>query len=162
MGDQETTIQPAKGKQDLKDVKKLFTEYAVWLKIDLEFQGFAQELNSLPGNYNNPGGEILLARDKNNRAIGCIALRPLDVERKICEMKRLYILPEGRNLGLGQCLVREILVEAKRRDYHEMRLDTLSSMTSAISLYEKLGFLRIDAYYDTPLRDTVFLAKKPL
>jgi ribosomal protein S18 acetylase RimI-like enzyme len=43
--------------------------------------------------------------------------------------------------------------------YREMRLDTLPTMTEAISLYRKAGFLPIDPYYETPIADTVFLAR---
>ena len=161
MGDQcEVIILPTRTHRDLDDVKRLFTAYGAWLNIDLSFQSFARELDTLPGKYAPPRGEILVARDRDDRAIGCVGLRPLGADGRVCEMKRLYIVPEGRKHGLGLRLVNSILDTAKQTGYCEMRLDTLSSMTQAISLYEKCGFVRIDAYYDTPLQDTIFLAKK--
>jgi len=49
-------------------------------------------------------------------------------------------------------------VEAAREiGYERMRLDTLSSMTEAISLYESLGFHRIEAYYHNPNAGAVFM-----
>ena len=74
-------------------------------------------------------------------------------------MKRLYVLPKARGLGLGRALIDDIVGEAVRIGYSEMRLDTLSSMREALSLYEQVGFTPIEPYYETPIAGTVFLAK---
>lgn len=153
-------IERARTAQDLQDARSLFSAYAKWLKIDLEFQGFAEELDSLPGKYSPPQGEILLARNDNGHIVGCVAVRPLVSDERLCEMKRLYVLSEGRHLGIGIHLVRTILDVATDLGYREMRLDTLSSMHQAIALYEKIGFQPIDPYYPTPLSNTLFFAKK--
>ena len=153
-------IQPGRSEKDLQDAKTLFIAYASWLDKDLTFQDFTEELDSLPGKYAPPAGEVLLARNDQGLAIGFVALRPLVPEENVCEMKRLYVLPEGRNIGLGRRLVNAILDVATKFGYLEIRLDTLSHMHEAISLYKKFGFEEIDAYYDTPLDGTVFLDKK--
>ncbi|MBE9606053.1 GNAT family N-acetyltransferase [Acetobacteraceae bacterium H6797] len=111
----------------------------------------------MPGKYAPPKGALLLARNTEGTAIGCVALRPL--AEGCCEMKRLYVSPEGRGLGLGRALLEAILAEARRIGYREIRLDTLPGMDSAIALYEKAGFSRIPAYYETPLAGTIFMAK---
>jgi GNAT superfamily N-acetyltransferase len=49
-------------------------------------------------------------------------------------MKRLYVLPKTRGLGLGRTLINRIVREAVRIGYSEMRLDTLPSMREALSL----------------------------
>jgi len=59
------------------EARALFREYASSLGIDLCFQGFEQELVSLPGAYAPPRGRLLLATDSGALA-GCVALRPLD------------------------------------------------------------------------------------
>jgi len=61
---------------------------------------------------------------------------------------------------VGRALVEEVLKEAERLGYGEMRLDTLPSMERARKLYERYGFEEIEAYYDTPLKGTFFLGKK--
>jgi len=111
----------------------------------------------------------LLATLPNHQPIGCIAIRPLpphhspsETPVKKCEMKRLYLTPSSRGLGVGRALVREVIEEAKRLGYEEMRLDTLPSMVRARKLYESVGFENIDAYYETPLAGTIFLGKKLL
>ena len=134
--------------------RSLFQEYADWLGVDLCFQGFAAELARLPGQYAPPRGRLLLATE-NGEAAGCVALRPLDASA--CEMKRLYVRPVFRGAGAGKKLAARIVEEAREIGYAVMRLDTLPSMQSAIRLYESLGFVRRSAYYDTPLKSTIFM-----
>jgi ribosomal protein S18 acetylase RimI-like enzyme len=71
-------------------------------------------------------------------------------------MKRLYVAPQGRGSGLGKALVKQIINEAKGIGYRVLRLDTLGSMREAISLYRRMGFVERRAYYDTPIKGTVF------
>ncbi|WP_066824011.1 GNAT family N-acetyltransferase [Sphingomonas mali] len=144
--------------EELRAVSDLFRGYAASLPVDLGYQDFATELAGLPGKYAEPKGALLLARDNTGTPLGCIALRPLDED--VCEMKRLFLKPEARGLGLGRALAEAIIVAARDRGYRELRLDTLPSMTSAIALYEGLGFERIDSYYAPTPDGTVFMALK--
>ena len=150
------SIKPARSAIDLEKALRLFNVYATSLGIDLTFQDFQTELASFPGKYAPPSGEILLAYDPQGEPLGCVALRPL-VPEGCCEMKRLYVLPQGRGRGLGKALIEAIIKEAERIGYIHMRLDTLPTMTEAIGLYHKAGFVQIEAYYDTPLASTVFM-----
>lgn len=143
---------------DLADVASLFRAYAGSLPIDLGYQDFEAELAGLPGKYAPPRGALLLARAPDGAPLGCVALRPF-AEPGVCEMKRLYVAPAARGLGLGRALAEAVTAEAARLAYAEIRLDTLPSMSSAIGLYEALGFRRIGAYYDTPVAGTLFLAR---
>ena len=63
-------------------------------------------------------------------------------------MKRLYVAPQGRGIGLGRRLVEAILREAERIGYREMRLDTLPSMTEALAVYRRAGFEPTEPYFD--------------
>ena len=69
-------IRQATSAADIAVARALFEEYAAWLDVDLCFQGFAEELATLPGAYAPPAGRLLLAGE-SSRAFGCIALRPL-------------------------------------------------------------------------------------
>ena len=135
-------------------IRMLFREYADWLGVDLCFQSFEQELKSLPGRYALPGGRLYIARE-DGKAAGCVALRPLDGGN--CEMKRLYVRPEFRGTGMGEALVRRIIQDAAAIGYRRMVLDTLITMQPAIRLYQKLGFMVIEPYYDNPIEGTVYL-----
>jgi ribosomal protein S18 acetylase RimI-like enzyme len=135
-------------------VKTLFQEYADSLGTDLTFQGFREELATLPGKYAPPQGRLLLATIDGDPA-GCVALRSL--EQNVCEMKRLYVRPGFRSFGLGRTLTRRVVEEARSAGYRWMRLDTLPSMSAARGLYAELGFRPIAPYYPNPVLGTVFL-----
>ena len=75
-------------------------------------------------------------------------------------MKRLYCVPTSRGLGVGRLLVEEVIREAERLGYEEMRLDTLPQMDGARKLYREWGFVECERYYETPLEGTIFLSKK--
>jgi ribosomal protein S18 acetylase RimI-like enzyme len=134
--------------------KILFQEYAQWLGRDLSFQGFATELAGLPGAYAPPDGRLFLALT-DEKAAGCVALRPQD--GGFCEMKRLFVRPAFRRQGVGRLLAQRVIASARECGYSEMRLDTLPFMEGALLLYEALGFVRCPAYYETRLRETVFM-----
>jgi GNAT superfamily N-acetyltransferase len=127
------------------------------LGVDLCFQGFEQELASLPGAYAPPRGRLLLALDEGE-AVGCVALRPLGDD--VCEMKRLYLRPTHRGDGRGRMLAERIMDEARALGYRTMRLDTLPMMKDAIALYERLGFRPIDPYYANPVPGALFLERR--
>lgn len=152
-------IGPVRSTEDIEAAATLFAKYAQSLGIDLAFQEFDHELKTLPGKYAPPSGEILLARDINGMAVGCVALRPLN-NLDACELKRLYILPESRGLGLGKKLLHEIIAVAASLEYREMKLDTLNTMTEAIDLYTRAGFVPTQPYYDNPLEAVVYLARQ--
>lgn len=153
------TLACATSPVDLPAVASLFRAYAQSLPIDLGYQGFDDELASLPGKYAPPLGALLIARDDAGEALGCVAMRPLD-EPGVCEMKRLYVAPAGRGKGVGRALAEAIIDAARAAGHREMRLDTLAHMAEAQALYRALGFVEIGAYYDSPIPDTVFMALK--
>jgi ribosomal protein S18 acetylase RimI-like enzyme len=142
--------------RDIEDIVELFIAYESHIGVDLSYQNFATEVSTLPGKYAPPSGQLLIARDPAGSALGCVALRQLDATR--CEMKRLFVSPNGRGLGLGRALAEAIIGEGKRLGYREMRLDTLPTMQHAIGLYRQLDFAPIDAYYFSARPGTIFMA----
>lgn len=143
---------------DVAAVRMLFQAYADGLGVDLGYQDFATELSTLPGTYAPPAGALLLARDAAGAPIGCVALRPM-ATGGCGEMKRLYVAPPARGLGLGRALLDAVLGEAARLGYREVRLDTLPTMTEAIAMYRRHGFVPIAPYYAGAPAGTLFLAR---
>ncbi len=141
---------------DIPIVARLFTEYVWHIGVDLCFQGFDDELKTLPGKYLPPGGRIILAHI-NDEPVGVVALRQMG--ENAGEIKRLFVKPETRGLGLGRKLVNAVIRESEKIGYEELYLDTLASMKEAIALYEGLGFMKTSAYYDNPLPDVVYFRR---
>ncbi len=149
--------------EDITVVRELMLEYANWLEFKLCFQGFDEELRTLPGKYAPPKGRLLLAL-WDGRVAGMGALRPMD-EPGLCEMKRLYVRPEFRGHAIGRALAEKLIGDARETGYARMRLDTVrGKMDRAIALYRQLGFKEIAPYYGTPVEHTLFmeLALSPL
>ena len=151
------SIRPVRTPADLEAVAELFQEYAASLSTDLAYQNFERELAELPGAYAPPGGELFIARSEAGDALGCVAFRLLEIEG-VGEMKRLFLHPTARGLGLGRLLTQTVIDTAAERGCRELRLDTLPDMKTAIRLYEAMGFRRIEAYYQPTPPGTVFMA----
>ncbi len=89
--------------------------------------------------------------------IGTVALKKLNDER--CELKSLYLLEQYHKKGLGCGLLKTAILKARQDGYKEMYLDTLSSSTKAVSLYEKMGFVRTERYNTNDKADIFMVLK---
>ena len=132
----------------------LVREYQTALGVDLSFQSFEAELQTLPGDYARPRGCLLLAFGDHEPA-GCVAMRSLSDDT--CEMKRLYVRPTYRAAGVGRQLVQRVIAEARSAGYQKMYLDTLPVMTGAQRLYETMGFKDVSPYRYNPIPGTRYL-----
>jgi len=148
------TIAQASSAEEIAAIRQLFVEYSDSLEIELDYQGFPAELAGLPGAYAPPRGCLLLATD-GAVSTGCVALRPLGPDA--CEMKRLFVRPAHQGTGVGRHLATRVIAEARAIGYAALLLDTLPTMHGALRLYEKLGFSRRSAYYQTPIEGSVFM-----
>lgn len=164
---------------EMEASRAIFREYACSLDIDLGFQNFEEELAMLPGDYAEPRGALLLAlidvrpedgiagtaqvvRNDDGRTAhvaACCGLRPLDAADypNAAEMKRLYVRPAFRGMGLGRQLTEAILDAARSAGYACVLLDTLDDMEAARTLYEDLGFEEVPPYYHNPIAGSHYL-----
>lgn len=142
------TYRIATQEKEFKEGISLFREYANYLNIDFSFQNFDEELLSVDKKYGSPEGGLIIAYC-NNEAIGCVGIRFLEVG--ICELKRLYVKDSMRGRKVGYCLMEKSLNLVRELGYYKVRLDTLTSMKSAILLYESYGFYEIPPYCYNPL-----------
>jgi GNAT superfamily N-acetyltransferase len=148
-------IRDAEFPRDIAVVRALFREYADSLDIDLDFQDFEGEFETLPGKYSRPAGRLLLARSGAD-TVGCVALRPIN--ERDGEMKRLYVRAHARGEHLGRRLAERICQEAREIGYERICLDTLPTMTRAQALYRSLGFVPIEPYVFNPVPGARFFA----
>ncbi len=144
----------AQSEENYREAAVLLREYEADLGIDLCFQGFPEELESLERMYGPPGGRFLLLRVEEGTA-GCVAL--VDSGGNTCEMKRLYVRPAFRGRGLGRRCAEQIVLAAREIGYASVRLHTLPAMREAIALYRSMGFREITPYDETPVEGVVFM-----
>ncbi|MBI1243377.1 MAG: GNAT family N-acetyltransferase [Alphaproteobacteria bacterium] len=138
----------AEGAADLGAVRELCREYEGALDASLCFEGFEAELAGLPGKYADPAGCILLA-EADGSPVGVVALRAID-DADVAEMKRLYVRPSARGLGLGRKLAASVVDEARKRGYRRLRLHTLARLEAAVELYRSMGFLETTPFDPNP------------
>lgn len=143
--------------QEWQHARELVEEYASTLNVDLSFQNFAQEIESLASEYSPPAGAFLLA-EGDGLYIGCVGVRTFS--DRTGEVKRLYVRPAGRGRGVGRLLAEGIIAAAKDLGFSRLLLDTLPFMAEAQALYVSLGFKPTDAYRFNPVPGTAFLELK--
>lgn len=98
--------------------------------------------------YYFDGGTFLVMMD-GEKMMGTGAIHRLDDET--CELKRLWFLPEIQGKGLGWQMIQRLLTEARTRGYRRMWLQTDPvNQVRAMRLYERLGFVRIPDYRESP------------
>ncbi len=147
-------VAQARTRSQLSSAEELIKEYAASLGIDLSFQNFEREMAEFPGAYSRPDGRIIIAIEGRD-AVGVVGIRKLS--GKTCELKRMYVRPEFRGMGIGRMLANKAIEEARGIGYRRMRLDTLSRLKEATSLYESLGFEKVGPYTVNPNEDAVYL-----
>ena len=140
--------------REWEEAQRLVREYAASLNVDLSFQNFDHELQHFTTEYAPPTGAFILAED-TGQYTACIGLRQF--AEGVGEIKRLYVVPAARGLGLGRLLVERIIVVAREAGHSSLLLDTLPFMKEAQSLYVALGFKPTAPYRYNPVAGSAFL-----
>jgi putative acetyltransferase len=108
--------------------------------------GFAihdKEVDDMVGTYTQSRSAYVVC-ELEGKIIGGGGVAPLaGGAENICELKKMYFLPEGRGLGLGQKVLTECLKAARQIGFEYCYLETFNTMKDAMKLYEKNGFKKI-------------------
>ncbi|MFD2176348.1 GNAT family N-acetyltransferase [Veronia pacifica] len=106
------------------------------------------EVEAMSQHYGKDGVSMYLVVAMDQHIVGGCGIAPFQGSQEICELRKLFLLPECRGLGIGKLLTNECLALAHQHGFKQCYLDTLKSMTSAISLYEKIGFRHLSSPLD--------------
>lgn len=128
-------------------VRDLMWTYVKAGYVDLSSQNIDAEIAGLSGKYSPPTGALFLAIDEQGVPLGCVALHKLG-KTADAEIKRLFVRPEYRGLGVGTALLKATINAARAVRCRRIVLDTMPTMTAAIARYKSLGFEQIEAYWD--------------
>jgi putative acetyltransferase len=152
--------------QDIENARALLLEYGRFV-TEAEgaphfcFGKLQEEVDGLPDTYRKQGGEMLLAY-ADREAAGCVTWHALSSVVNTCEMKRFWVRPGFRGLGLGERLVLAAIEQAAQAGFEAMYLDTFpGTMKSAYEMYRRLGFTPCDPYNDSSFEGVVFM-RRPL
>jgi GNAT superfamily N-acetyltransferase len=164
----EILVREAVGAGEVEVARGLMRAYGEYLgakpagAAGICIQNYDRELAGLPGQYQAPYGVLLLAW-VDGVAAGCCAVRVLRkgrVSERGCEMKRLWVEPEFRGLGLGRRLVEAAIEWAAGVGYEAMYLDTVpAAMPEANAMYAAMGFEKVGRYNDNLIEGVIFFRR---
>ena len=124
-----------------KVIKSTLEEYGVAIEGTAYMD---PETDAMFGAYRDPGSVYFVALI-NNKVVGGAGIKQLkDGDPEICELQKMYILPEARNKKIGKSLILKCLDFAAAQGYRHCYLETFPKMESAIRLYRINGFEKLD------------------
>jgi DNA-binding MarR family transcriptional regulator/GNAT superfamily N-acetyltransferase len=130
------------------DARWCVTQYFLELheRFDVGFDP-ARSISAEADELTPPAGALIVARLRG-APVGCGALK-LHGDAP-AEIKRMWVAPEARGLGLGRRLLHELEARARRAGAPAARLETNRNLTEAISLYRRSGYVEVEACNDEP------------
>ena len=133
-------------KKDNEAVARLIS--AVFDELNIPKVGTAYEdayLDLMFEEYNKPKS-VYYVVENNGKIVGSAGVAPLENEAEtICELQKMYFLPETRGRGIGAQVMNVCLQSAKDFGFENCYLETMPFMLDAQKLYKKVGFEYIDA-----------------
>jgi ribosomal protein S18 acetylase RimI-like enzyme len=115
------------------------------------------DIKNIKETYQDCGGEFWALED-NNLIIGSIAVRTIDSENKILEIKRYFVLPSYQKQGVGAKLMAHAISFAEKNGFNKIRLDTMRKSEAAMIVFKKHGFYEIPKYNNNHIAE-IFMEK---
>ncbi len=137
------TVRMARTAPEFEQFRELAVEYEESLDPELRHAEFASELVAFHEHYSAPNAALVAA--VHGKPAGCVALCELD--GSIGLVKKIYVRPDFRNLGVARSLMTTLIDQARRRLYAELVLDTdRKRLSAAYALYHSIGFEECKPY----------------
>jgi len=97
-----------------------------------------RDLDDIEETYFDKGGAFYVLENEEGKIVGTLGLCRID--KRTCELRKMYLAKAYRGRGLGKKLMEKALAEARRLGFQKMILETASVLTEAIQLYRSYGF----------------------
>lgn len=123
-------------------IRKVSAEYG--LTADRGYGVADPTLDDMYSVYNQCGAAYWVIEHRGE-IVGGGGFAPLAGEPNVCELQKMYFLPQTRGHGLAKRIVALSLQLAKQFGYQQCYLETTECLREAVGLYEKLGFEHLDA-----------------
>jgi putative acetyltransferase len=135
-------IRPEDDAQVAHIIRSVMTEFGA---IGTGFSIEDPEVDTMSAAYADARSLYLVLEDDTKTVVGCGGIAQLaGAEPSICELKKMYFLPEARGIGWGTRLVQQLEAGAAERGYAQMYLETIARMEAANLMYQRLGFQLLD------------------
>ena len=129
--------------KDNKDIEKVIRTCLIEFGADHEGTAWADpNLGKFSEIYNTEGNKYWVAIDENDKIVGGVGIGKLSGIEDVCELQKMYCLPEIRGTGISHKLM-DIALEYAKKYYGRCYIETLENMIAAQKFYEKYGFKRI-------------------
>lgn len=129
--------------KDDKDVESVIRTCLIEFGANHEGTAWADSnLGKFSEIYNTEGNKYWVAINEAGKIVGGVGIGKLDGIEDVCELQKMYCLPEARGTGIAHKLM-EIALEYGTQYYSRCYLETLENMVAAQKFYEKYGFERI-------------------
>lgn len=130
-------------KKDNKDLEKVIRSCLVEFGANHEGTAWTDpNLGRFSEIYSTEGNKYWVIVDENERVVGGVGIGKIEGIEGVCELQKMYCLPEVRGTGISHRLI-EIALDYAKRYYRRCYLETLDNMKAAQKFYEKYGFIRI-------------------
>lgn len=150
------TLHQVEDKNQREAAGLLIREYLTWLNglvktrygHDFDTEAMLESDLKDPDKFFPPQGRLYLALSGGETAgVGCLK----KLKEGVGEIQRMYVAPSFRSLGLGRAIVECLIAEARQAGYCTLRLESMDFLHQAHSLYESVGFHRIEPYADNSM-----------
>jgi len=139
--EQRPKLRPASNKDGRKITDLV---YGVLIEYGLKPDGACTDadLKDIEHSYFEPGGTFCVLEEEGGSIIGAYGLYPVD--KRTCELRKMYLRSSYRGKGLGKLLLDDALSKARRMGFERMTLETASVLKEAIALYKSYGFVEYE------------------
>jgi len=93
--------------------------------------------------YNKAGHKYWVVEDENGELLGGVGIGKLNGTDDVCELQKMYFLPQARGTGISHKIM-EIALDFAKQNYKQCYIETLSNMIAANKFYKKYGFIKLD------------------